>query len=48
MDMQRLIGWALLTLPIMAVAIPAEASLDLLARIAKSKDIKVPEYLLEK
>ncbi len=43
MDMQRLIGWALLTLPIMAVAIPAEASLDLLARIAKSKDIKVTQ-----
>jgi hypothetical protein len=43
MDMHRLMGRVLLTLPMAAMAIPmpADASLDLFARITKVKDIQV-------
>ena len=45
MDMHRLMGRVLLTLPMVAMAMPmpAEASLDLFARITKQKDIRVIE-----
>ena len=45
MDMHRLMGRVLLTLPMVAMAIPmpAQASLDLLARITKEKDITVTQ-----
>lgn len=45
MDMHRLMGRVLLALPVVAMAmpLPAQASLDLLARITKDKDIKVTQ-----
>lgn len=45
MNMHRVIGRVLLTLPMVAMAMPmqAEASLDLFARITKAKDIRVVE-----
>ena len=45
MDMHRLMGRVLLTLPMVAMAVPmpAQASLDLLARITKEKDITVTQ-----
>ncbi|MDH5738981.1 MAG: hypothetical protein OEY77_01500 [Nitrospira sp.] len=43
MNMYRLMGRVLLTLPMVAMPMQAEASLDLLARITKTKDIRVAE-----
>lgn len=45
MNMHRWMGRVLLTLPMVAMAMPmpAEASLDLFARITKTKDIRVAE-----
>lgn len=45
MDMHRLMGRVLLALPAVAMAmpLPAQASLDLLARITKEKDIQVTQ-----
>ena len=45
MNMHRLMGRVLLTLPMVAMAIPAQASLDLLANITKDKDIFVKETI---
>lgn len=45
MNMHRLMGPVLLTVPMVAMAIPAEASLDLLARIFKDKDIQVTQQV---
>jgi hypothetical protein len=47
MDMHRLLGRVLLTLPMVAMTMPmpAQASLDLFARITKTKDIRVAERI---
>jgi hypothetical protein len=45
MNMHRLLGRVLLTVPMVAMAMPAQASLDLLANITKDKDIFVTERI---